>query len=426
MKENKDYNNVNNNSSIKTSFRAVLSKSASNINEVTSNMEENKWIKILLQYFTTINSIDNQIEKIRSKLNYIKNFSSSNLFNYLDKNSKKFLTLNDFKSFLQSNQIQFTEKNLRQFIHNFDKDNDFSINFKEFLGIISSKKLKKQDKNEPAVPDEGEGEKKIDEEIKKVFGELIIEELKYVEKCYELSQNIKNSKDFTTYEAFTEIVGEEKYINLQNLGKFIKKKGLNMTDVEINQLMFRIDKDNDGMISYEEFKEIFLTLNDIDFKYKEYKNDDYMKYYNDNKNNSNKYDINKDNKNKNLEINNEGNETINEGEIYNNRNKGYFFEPPVFCLSNTTNMQIYEIFDNHFLEQDEIKFQLNIYGQNKLILKAINFFTIFAQKLISFVTIYILFVSIFWLYEDYYFSYVILCVAIILLFFSTYQKFRNK
>ena len=266
MKENKDYNNVNNNSSIKTSFRAVLSKSASNINEVTSNMEENKWIKILLQYFTTINSIDNQIEKIRSKLNYIKNFSSSNLFNYLDKNSKKFLTLNDFKSFLQSNQIQFTEKNLRQFIHNFDKDNDFSINFKEFLGIISLKKLRKQDKNEPAVPDEGEGEKKIDEEIKKVFGELIIEELKYVEKCYELSQNIKNSKDFTTYEAFTEIVGEEKYINLQNLGNFIKKKGLNMTDVEINQLMFRIDKDNDGMISYEEFKEIFLTLNDIDFK----------------------------------------------------------------------------------------------------------------------------------------------------------------
>ena len=292
MKENKDYNNVNNNSSIKTSFRAVLSKSASNINEVTSNMEENKWIKILLQYFTIINSIDNQIEKIRSKLNYIKNFSSSNLFNYLDKNSKKFLTLNDFKSFLQSNQIQFTEKNLRQFIHNFDKDNDFSINFKEFLGIISLKKLRKQDKNEPAVPDEGEGEKKIDEEIKKVFGELIIEELKYVEKCYELSQNIKNSKDFTTYEAFTEIVGEEKYINLQNLGNFIKKKGLNMTNVEINQLMFRIDKDNDGMISYEEFKEIFLTLNDIDFKYKEYKNDDYMKYYNDNKNNSNKYDIN--------------------------------------------------------------------------------------------------------------------------------------
>ena len=188
-------------------------------------------------------------------------------------------------------------------------------------------------------------------------------------------------------------------------------------------------KTNNRLKGFRNKRHIPTLFSSVDFNEKEEYHEIiyvYNKYYCYKKINSINYDINKDNKNKNLEINNEGNETINEGEIYNNRNKGYFFEPPVFCLSNTTNMQIYEIFDNHFLEQDEIKFQLNIYGQNKLILKAINFFTIFAQKLISFVTIYILFVSIFWLYEDYYFSYVILCVAIILLFFSTYQKFRNK
>ena len=41
-------------------------------------------------------------------------------------------------------------------------------------------------------------------------------------------------------------------------------------------------------------------------------------------------------------------------------------------------------------------------------------------------TIYIVFVSIFWLTEDYYFAYVIFTLSIILLIFSTYQKFRNK
>ena len=295
MEKNKDYTNITNNSSIKKAINQPMSKSTSNINELEKNKPENKWTKMLLEYFTTINTIDNQIEKIRSKLNYIKNFSPYNLFNYLDENSKKFLTLNDFKSFLQSNQIPFAEKNLRQFIHNFDKDNDFSINFKEFQGIISPKKVGKIFQREEAPSKEGEGEKKIDEEIKKVFGEIIIEELKYAEKCYELSQNIRNSKDFTTYEAFTEIVGGEKYININNLGKYIKNKGLNMTDVEINQLMFRIDSDNDGMISYEEFKEIFLPLNDVDIKYKDYNNDDYMKYYNDKKYND--YEIDNNNKN---------------------------------------------------------------------------------------------------------------------------------
>ena len=43
-----------------------------------------------------------------------------------------------------------------------------------------------------------------------------------------------------------------------------------------------------------------------------------------------------------------------------------------------------------------------------------------------FMTIYIVFVSIFWLNEDYYFAYVIFTLSIILLIFSTYQKFRNK
>ena len=115
-----------------------------------------------------------------------------------------------------------------------------------------------------------------------------------------------------------------------------------------------------------------------------------------------------------------------ENQTYNNRNKDYYFEAPVFCLSNTSNKQIYEIFDEHYLSQDEINFQMNIYGQNKLILKTINFFTILVEKIISLVTIYIIFVSIFWLSEDYYFCYVIICLSIILLIISTYQKFRNK
>ena len=189
-------------------------------------------------------------------------------------------------------------------------------------------------------------------------------------------------------------------------------------------------KSNNHIRGFRTKKNIPTIFSSIDFTEKEEYHEIiyvYNKYYCYKKINSSNYDINKDNKNKYSSINNISNDAnYNENEVYNNKNKDYYFEAPVFSLSSTTNKQIYEIFENYFLKQDEIKFQLNIYGQNKLVLKSINFFTILGQKLISFMTIYILFVSFFWLSEDYYFCYVIFTLSIILLFFSTYQKFRNK
>ena len=295
------------NTSVTTNVRSRSSKCSPNINindNIKKPLIENKWTKMLIKYFTTINSMDNSIEIIRSKLNKQKNFSSTKLFKHLDNKSKEYLTINDFKLYLNNNKISFEEKNLRKLIHNFDKDNDFSLNYKEFLGIISPKKEEIKNKNtnnNDKVEDIPiKDENYISNEIKKIFGELITEELKFVEICNELSQKIRNCKDFTTYEAFKEIVGNEKYINVKNLGEYLKNKDLDITDIEINQLMFRIDSDNDGMISYKEFKDIFLSLNDYD--YNGYDNNKNNLYSNDNLkknnkkiNNNNDYKYNNDN-----------------------------------------------------------------------------------------------------------------------------------
>ena len=75
MLENEDYNKFNNNLYNKTNIIRILSKSKSpNLDELNQNKNENKWEKLLIIFFTTINSIDNSIEKIRSKLNNLKNF----------------------------------------------------------------------------------------------------------------------------------------------------------------------------------------------------------------------------------------------------------------------------------------------------------------------------------------------------------------
>ena len=114
---------------------------------------------------------------------------------------------------------------------------------------------------------------------------------------------------------------------------------------------------------------------------------------------------------------------INQNIFYNQE---YYFESPVFNLACTSNKNIYNIFSNYFLKPKEINFQLNIYGQNKLVLRSINYITIIIQKLINAVTLYVLAIIIFFWYEKYNFFFFILILSIIIIIISTYQKYLNK
>ena len=156
-------------------------------------------------------------------------------------------------------------------------------------------------------------------------------------------------------------------------------------------------------------KHIPTIFSNIDFNEKEeYHEINYV---------SNKYYCYKKFSYYNYDINNNGKD---------NGNKEYYFEAPIFSLSCATNKKIYEIFEEHYLKPDETKFQREIFGQNKLVLKVVNFFTILFGKLLSFVTLYFILAIIFWWLEKYYFSYVVMVLSIILLFITTYQKYLNK
>jgi Ca2+-binding EF-hand superfamily protein len=102
----------------------------------SNNISSRQWVDLLASYFNTIKEHEDKIESLRIALNQQNNFSVKSLFEHLDNNSKNFLTLDDFIKFLQDNSINYDEINIRQFIHNYDKDNDFRINYQEFKGII--------------------------------------------------------------------------------------------------------------------------------------------------------------------------------------------------------------------------------------------------------------------------------------------------
>ena len=287
--------------------------------------QEYPWLSTLLSYFKTIKKYEVEIESFRSSLSSNQNFSPLALFSFLDQNLKSFITLNDLRAFLASENANFDEKKLRKLIHNFDKDNDFSLNLHEFTALIQSKRNKEKKEflsnYKTDVPDE----------IKTDLRDLLEKEMELIAELNEIAKEIKNSEIFSTYEAFTVIVGLDKYITKKNFGKFLNDNFMEVNEDDVNNIMFRIDADNDDKISYEEFKEIFYPIcDDLSFnKNKEvinknnnfnYNNIDIANKYLSEENNNDLNDNYENIEEPKEEENNENNNIEQENEEQNNNN----------------------------------------------------------------------------------------------------------
>ena len=229
-------------------------------------MSMKPWNSILVKYFTTIKILDDEIEKIRVELCQNPSFFPKILFNIIDSNEKNFITLDDLKTYLKNNNIPYEEYCLRRFIHNFDKDNDFSIDYNEFLGIVLSKRNSSLSNN---VMYRENKDNKLENIVENSFNKLLIKELNLVKNLISIADELKYSKEFTTYEAYISIVKDQKYITQENLANYLRENNFELDNIDPIILMFRIDADNDGQISYEEFQEIFFpyksnySLNDV-------------------------------------------------------------------------------------------------------------------------------------------------------------------
>ncbi len=314
------------------------------------------WLNTLLSYFQNLKQIDDEIELIRVSLCEKSLFSPLSLFDYLDIDSKSFLTLNDFISFLRSQNSTYDERKLRKMIHNFDKDNDFSINLNEFLGLILPRKNSVLKKNILSLSYSyaNNNNKNVSQEIISTLNDLILREMKLIEELDEISRKIKNSKIFSTYEAFTAIVGDDKYMTRLNLNNFLKDNGVHMNNEEVAQLMFRLDADNDDKISYEEFKEMFYPLKE-DFVYipKDVSNSKDKINYNNNYNyeKSNKYSYISNNNNYNY-INDEKDYDYNSND-YNDINN-----------SDDNDNNYNNDYNNNIDDKDNNNYNSNEYNDN--------------------------------------------------------------
>ena len=291
---------------------------------------------------------------LKISLSKIPNPNFSNFFSSITQ--KNYIDLNDLKQFLELNSIKYNEQIIRRFIHIFDKHNNFCLIYEDFLKIFEPYSQKE-------INDEYNLMKEKDIEFN-----VMINYLELIEQINEMIINIRNTNNFTTYEAFMGITKGNKYLDEEFLIHFLEH---HYSNEEIKNLIYLFDMDNDNLISYDEFQDFFIPLlqynEEIDInKKEEIYNNEINVENNDivNFEKSGKCIINKNTVNNNLnnnENNNNNEEIENKEEINENNNDNIQIENNENIDMNEDEQKNNEIIENnHNINNLEDDKKLNI------------------------------------------------------------------
>ena len=235
-------------------------------------------------------------------------------FTQIDSTKKNYIDIKDLINYFKENFISYNDQLIRKFIHFFDKKNKFYLTYDDFCKIFTPYKSKNDEFLEPNLINE-----------KEIIINIIKSYLELIEQINEMIINIRNTCNFTTYEAFMGITKGNKYLDEEFLIHFLEHK---YESTEVKNLIYLLDSNNDSLISYEEFQNFFIPIlnykEEIDFDMDIDNNEKNINLDNEETNldKSNKYKISTNtaffnNNNNNHEIQ----ENINENQIENEENK---------------------------------------------------------------------------------------------------------
>ena len=351
--------------------------------EIISNNQEikdknNKFIeeiKYLMKYIIEKNN-NNKIHKI--SLFKIRGFDPHIIFNKIDNLSSGYISLKDFEEFFSKNNFKVEKDIILLFIREFNKqEKDNTLKIKDFCNYFNFD----IDKREINL-----GELNFDKkEIKKLFFNLIDSEFKLIKEKNELINEIIKIKEFSSFEAFYIISNDQNYIDYNSLKLFL---GDQYKKNEIKELIYRLDLNNNGKISYDEFQDLFfpfqshlnLEKTNNDEENNKYNGDDEEQNYNIKIKNENDYNINpyKNNTltepkivNNSISINNEKENEHNN--IMNNLNSNIFINTNSVNQNKLNNESSY-IFDKNKYDSDKfkIKYDENLINEIDEKIKANN------------------------------------------------------
>ena len=242
-----------------------------------NSSQNNESLSKIKNLLTNIIKKQNENTIIKKQLFSYKGFYPEILFLKLDYFSKKNITTLDFLHYLDQHQYKFNDEIIRRFIKQYDKHGNFNLIYEDFTNMILPFDNNFEKNNSEKAGEVQDEERDTDE----IFCEILINELKLIGLIGDLIIDIRKLDEYNTYKIFEIISNKEQYLNGEKIFNFLEGK---YNTEEINRLVYYIDSNNDGLITYDDFQDLLLPIKG-DFEDDEY-NSEYIfsKYYEENMN----------------------------------------------------------------------------------------------------------------------------------------------
>ena len=214
-------------------------------------------IQKIKNLFSNIILKQNENSILKKQLFSYQGFYPEIFFTKLDYLSKKNIMTIDILYYLEQHHFKFNDEIIRRLIKQYDKHGNLNLIYEDFVNILipwDENFDKNKIKNN--LTNCNIGLSTIDE-FDTLFCEILVNELKLIGLIGDLIIDIRKFYEFDCYKIFEIISNKEKYLNGEMLFKFLEGK---YNIMEINRLVYYLDSNNDGLISYDDFNDLLLPI----------------------------------------------------------------------------------------------------------------------------------------------------------------------
>ncbi|KAL4441552.1 hypothetical protein ABPG74_021484 [Tetrahymena malaccensis] len=198
---------------------------------------------------------EKQVEVVRQLLGEQDTFEPYSAFRRIDQQRKKFINSYDIKDFLSENGFPHSLQECDLFIKAYDIDQDTKISYTEFLRAVlpyDNQSLREQVSQRP--PLELKINEKLSCDVEYTLSKLIDREIQCNIAIIDKKALLETRYDFSVADCFNTLdVNGKKMLDGRDFYAFFRKNGLVSYEDEIISLHRRLDFDQDGYISYEDF-----------------------------------------------------------------------------------------------------------------------------------------------------------------------------
>ena len=205
---------------------------------------------------------ERQCEVVRQILCELLDFEPFAAFCRIDRAHKGYLTPLDIKEFLADNNIGYSEKACAAYVRRYSGREGEYVSYPEFLKSVlpmENPRLRTKVSQRPNY--KVASDELLPGEVEYALAKVLDREISlYLNTDYQ-KFTIATTQDYSPLEAFAVIDRfNSGRIDFDNLKSFFRSLALCPLDEEIIAVLRRIDKDDDGVVKYNEFLEALETL----------------------------------------------------------------------------------------------------------------------------------------------------------------------